>query len=684
MIFSFARAIINVRIWNALKGKYMKYTKKEIFSIPNLMGYLRILLIPLFVFLYLQADSTASYLVAGAIVGFSAVLDFFDGYVARHFHMVTDIGKMIDPIADKLTQAAVALCLAARYPLMVPLLILMLVKELYMAIRGVMKIARSGKVHGAAFRGKVCTASLFVTFGALVLIPDMPLLIANLLILVSMLIMLVTLVLYMRDFGGGDKKRGVCCYIRNFVLFLLTAFCIELLALLGFAVSPFVIYKDVSPATMADFDVQALFDDRTSGARVKLLTKNSDALDERIRLMQMAKKRIVISTFDIREGTSFRDMAAVMLERANAGVEILVLGDAFSVELHMAGNPLIDALTSHPNIEMRLYNRIDALEPHKSQGRMHDKYVIVDDFAYIIGGRNTFDYFLTDDTDKGSYDCELLIYESEPSENSSLALLDDYFDSVYQLSCTVKYREDASLAERQDVQAEIASLEARYQRLREEKPQLFGEQDLESMTYQTTGVALLANPIHIYGKEPILFYKMTELMKSAKERVTIHTPYAVLNDYMYRSLQEVVDAVPNVSMMLNGIENGDNIVASSDYIYHKKRLLDTDIRLLEYQGGTSYHGKSVLIDRDISIVGSFNFDLRSAYIDTELMLVVRSEELNRELSASFDSYEASACLQLKDGGQIVPSHVKIEPLSLGKSILYHFLGLVLQPFRFLA
>ena len=132
------------------------------------MGYLRILLIPIFVFLYLSADSIGNYLAAGALILFSALLDFADGFVARRFNMVTDLGKMLDPVSDKLTQAAVAFCLATRYPLMVPLLILMLVKELYMAIRGMMQIASSGKVHGAAFMGKICTATLFVTFGLLV------------------------------------------------------------------------------------------------------------------------------------------------------------------------------------------------------------------------------------------------------------------------------------------------------------------------------------------------------------------------------------------------------------------------------------------------------------------------------------------------------------------------------------
>ncbi|MBR2952146.1 MAG: CDP-alcohol phosphatidyltransferase family protein [Clostridia bacterium] len=661
----------------------MKYTKKEIFSIPNLMGYLRILLIPIFVYLYLNADSIGFYLAAGAVILFSALLDFADGFVARRFNMVTDLGKMLDPISDKLTQAAVALCLATRYPLMVPLLALMLVKELYMAVRGMMRIASSGKVHGAAFMGKVCTATLFITFGALVFLPTIPLFWANLLILLSMIVMAITFIYYLHNFGKDRKRRPCVRIVKRAVLLLLCVFGFELIFLLVGLAAPFMIYPKVSAETVESFDASSLFEEQTVEARAKLLAKNSDALDERIRLMQLAKERIVISTFDIREGDAIRDMAAVMLERADAGVHISILGDAFSVELHMGGSALLDAIASHPNIEVRLYNRVNTLEPWKSQGRMHDKYVIVDDFAYIIGGRNTFDYFLTDDTDKGSYDCEVAIYE-EPSEHSSLQTLYAYFERVWKGGECEPYRNSAAIAEQKEVQKERTLLAARYQELREESPHLFGEQDFSADTHEVSGVALLANPIHVYGKEPILFHQLCALMKRADERVMIHTPYAVLNSYMKEELTEVVRSVPNVSMMVNGIENGDNVVASSDYLYNKQSVLDRGVRLFEYQGGTSYHAKTVLIDDDLSVIGSYNFDLRSTYVDTELMLVVQSEGLNQELYESMQGYEESACEQLADGTQLIPSGVTVEALPFGKTLIYHFLGIVLQAFRFLA
>ena len=95
-----------------------RFSKKEIFSIPNLMGYFRILMIPVFSWMYLTASTREDVYRAAAVVFISSVTDLLDGWVARRFHMVTELGKSVDPLADKLTHGALALCLAFEYPLM--------------------------------------------------------------------------------------------------------------------------------------------------------------------------------------------------------------------------------------------------------------------------------------------------------------------------------------------------------------------------------------------------------------------------------------------------------------------------------------------------------------------------------------------------------------------------------------
>ena len=177
-----------------------KFDKKELFSIPNLMSYFRILLIPVFCYLYITAESDRDYLMAALIVLVSSLTDLFDGKIARRFNMVTQWGKILDPVADKLSHAALAICLATRYPLMWALIALMAVKEGFMGIMGLIFLKKGQMLDGAMWFGKVCTAVLFVGLMALFLLIHIPAAAANIIIIVMMAVMLVTLCMYIPVF----------------------------------------------------------------------------------------------------------------------------------------------------------------------------------------------------------------------------------------------------------------------------------------------------------------------------------------------------------------------------------------------------------------------------------------------------------------------------------------------------
>ena len=183
-------------------------------------------------------------------------------------------------------------------------------------------------------------------------------------------------------------------------------------------------------------------------------------------------------------------------------------------------------------------------------------------------------------------------------------------------------------------------------------------------TYEVRNIALLSNPIEYTSKKPVVWYQLVELMKNAHSKVKIHTPYIICNDYMYDGLEEVCNSVENVSLMTNSIGNNGNPFGSADYYVNKNKILGTGIDVWEYEGGYSYHGKSVLIDDNISVIGSFNLDMRSAYLDTELMLVIDSEDINRQLSESMESYEHVARNANSDGSYDNPYDV--EPVELSQ------------------
>lgn len=153
----------------------MKWKRDEILTIPNLMSGFRIVLIPAIVWQFIEAGESENYLTTAVLAGISGITDMLDGWTARKFHMVSELGKALDPIADKATQLALVLCLASRYFWMRPLFLLLAVKEGFMGMMGLLMLRHNGrKLDGAKWYGKVSTAVLYLVMFLLLLFPDIP------------------------------------------------------------------------------------------------------------------------------------------------------------------------------------------------------------------------------------------------------------------------------------------------------------------------------------------------------------------------------------------------------------------------------------------------------------------------------------------------------------------------------
>ena len=147
-----------------------KQMRQEAFSIPNLLSYFRLLLIPLFIQLYIRGDFTETLITLAA----SGLSDIIDGRIARKYNMVTDLGKVLDPVADKLTQCAMMICVATRYPAMWWLLGIHVVKELIMIVVGYYVLKKTDTVNSAIWCGKLCTGVIYAVMMSHVILPDIP------------------------------------------------------------------------------------------------------------------------------------------------------------------------------------------------------------------------------------------------------------------------------------------------------------------------------------------------------------------------------------------------------------------------------------------------------------------------------------------------------------------------------
>ena len=122
----------------------------KIFTIPNILSFFRLILIPVLIWSYVLKKD---YVATGWILLLSGLTDIADGFIARRFHMISNLGKILDPVADKLTQATMLFCLFTRFQYMILPLVLMAFKELYMAVSSCLIMKKTGKVTGADWHG---------------------------------------------------------------------------------------------------------------------------------------------------------------------------------------------------------------------------------------------------------------------------------------------------------------------------------------------------------------------------------------------------------------------------------------------------------------------------------------------------------------------------------------------------
>ncbi|MBE5966945.1 MAG: CDP-alcohol phosphatidyltransferase family protein [Lachnospiraceae bacterium] len=177
-----------------------KFNKKDLWTIPNILCYIRFALVPVFVIMYIRAQEPKQYLQAAAVVLASGLTDFFDGFIARQYNMVTELGKLIDPLADKLTQAALIFVLVLKIKRMFLLLILFVVMQLFMLIAGIVMLKKGKKLNGAKWFGKVSTTVFYGTMLFLVAIPTLNITVTNLLMLICGAFLLLSFVLYIKEY----------------------------------------------------------------------------------------------------------------------------------------------------------------------------------------------------------------------------------------------------------------------------------------------------------------------------------------------------------------------------------------------------------------------------------------------------------------------------------------------------
>ena len=185
---------------------FIKDWKKEVMTIPNLLSLFRLLLIPVYMVIYLKAQETKDYIIAGVILALSCLTDMVDGKIARKYNLITTLGKFLDPLADKITQFTLILCLAIRHPVLWSVFILFVMKELYQLVAGAMAAHHGYILKGALFSGKVCTTILFTSLVTLVVFPSLSETTVSLIALIDGVFLMVAFADYFITYLGKKSR----------------------------------------------------------------------------------------------------------------------------------------------------------------------------------------------------------------------------------------------------------------------------------------------------------------------------------------------------------------------------------------------------------------------------------------------------------------------------------------------
>lgn len=185
----------------------MKHYLKENLTIPNALSLFRIVLIYPMVRFLLKQD----FLAAGIILLLSALSDLLDGFIARKFNQVTQLGKILDPIADKLTLIAVVICINILYPDILLFVLLLFFKEMLMLCGGALLLNLKLRPPAAKWYGKTSTVVFYASIITLVVLKAVwgytNRIVTITLLAVTTVFMLFSLVMYSRVFVKMIRRK---------------------------------------------------------------------------------------------------------------------------------------------------------------------------------------------------------------------------------------------------------------------------------------------------------------------------------------------------------------------------------------------------------------------------------------------------------------------------------------------
>lgn len=440
-------------------------------------------------------------------------------------------------------------------------------------------------------------------------------------------------------------------------------------------------YRDTPKVTehfKVSFKVEDFYADEVSCDRAAVIEESVQALAYRISIIENTKSEILMSAYEFDADTAGKRIISSLMQAAKRGVKVKLILDGYYSVTEADGNPYFMALARCDNVEIKVYNEASLLTPWKGLGRMHEKYLVADDEVFILGDRDISDSYMGKIQTDSYGDRDILVYNTG-GEESAVHQLKTYFYTMWEDGECDEWDAYLFSGVIPSIHSAETDLDWVHRTMNQEEESWFEKLDYEKITVPTDKITLLSNPIDTSVKEPQILYGLSQLMENAKTKIDIHAPNIIADTYMYEVLRGASNNA-HVTLVTNSPRSNEDMFWSVDYVMNKGKILGTGVELLEYVGETEYQANSIVIDDDISIIGSFDLNHRNTYNNTGLMVVVDSKEFNKILDDYQFMYEKSTAQATVEKDEL---DVLLKGKSIGEMLKGSIIKMIDEHFRFL-
>lgn len=422
--------------------------------------------------------------------------------------------------------------------------------------------------------------------------------------------------------------------MKKIIRFLIIALSAYLLYAFIFSIIIFAFRNPSSEDRMETFTGKADDKKYRDRDRAQLVESEEDGALVRLNMIENASKSIDISYFTFRNGKFSKLMLGALVDAAERGVEVRILLDSLSSLPSLAGEfrDVLYGLDLNENIELKFYDPINPLFPFTWNKRLHDKLILVDESLALIGGRNVADNYYLKNTKWRSFskDRDVIIFKDESLGDYDSVIKD--IKSYYDRSLEYKYskRFKRKLSSKAKVKSKLAceNLKEDYIATKGLLKEELKEVNWHDYTMDTSKIVFAHNPVGKINQDPWILRELLYLSSQAEKSIFMQSPYIIPSRRIRDNFAEYDIDLKKTTLLTNSFYSSPNYLSISAYSNYRKKMVDSGVHIYEYQGKGSIHSKTYIFDDSISAIGSFNLDARSSYINSEVMIVVFSEELS--------------------------------------------------------